>query len=71
MKVGVSLFNTTNMRLGALDANGMFLTVVVFCIFLRNEILDSIYLSRVDDLLIETTNDRLILIRRHCALPSD
>ncbi len=71
MKVGVSLANTKDMRLGALDASGMPLTVVDFRIFPRNEFFDSIYLSRVDDFLIVTTNDRLILLRRYCEPPID
>jgi hypothetical protein len=46
MEVGVSLANTMDMRLGALDASGMPLAVVDFGIFLRNEFLDSIYVSQ-------------------------
>ena len=39
MQIGESLANANNVRLGALDANGMPLAVDDFSVFFRNEIL--------------------------------
>jgi hypothetical protein len=69
VEVRVRPANANDVLLGALNADLAPLAIVDLGIILGNEFLNPVHLTGINEFLVVTTDDRLVLFCRHLALP--